>query len=187
MQSPTIRPSLVVWGHIEDGKPVLEPAFAARTRPVLPSRPGPYRIEARSTDGRVIFSHSFEGDEPADLTDRSLRQFAFAIPLDDATAQSIAQIRLTTSSGASTALSVATHQGIGSDPVDASIPRAGQVAFQLRDPAVRLAVVRDRASGQVLALVRGGTTVLRSTSTEFDIEVSDGVRSVARIVRAVRR
>ena len=186
VQSPAIRPSLVVWGRIENGKPVLEPAFAARTRTVLPSRPGPYRIEARATDGRVVFAYSFEGDEPADLTDRSMRQFAFAVPVDAAMAQSIARIRLTTESGASTELRVAGSQIVSADPVEATIPRAGQVALRLRDPAARMAVVRDRATGQILAFVRG-TTVLRSAASEFDVEVSDGVRSVARTVRAVRR
>ncbi|MEO8090317.1 MAG: hypothetical protein ABI703_08480, partial [Gemmatimonadales bacterium] len=36
------QPSLLIWGRVVNGRPVLEPAFEIVTRPSLPSRPGPY-------------------------------------------------------------------------------------------------------------------------------------------------
>lgn len=187
VQSTEVRPSLVVWGQIDDGRPVLEPAFAAVTRPLLPSRPGPNRIEALAGDGRVLFAWSFEGDQPADLAGRSVRQFAFAVPLDTATVQSIAVLRLTSGTGASVQLTASGTQLTDPRVLEATVTRPGAVAFRLRDPAVRLAVVRDRASRQIVAFVRAGTTVLRSSAIDFDVELSDGIRSVRRSVRAVPR
>jgi hypothetical protein len=43
---------------------------------VLPARDGPYRIEALAFNGRVIFSHAFEGERPSDVPDREVRHFA---------------------------------------------------------------------------------------------------------------
>jgi len=187
VQSREVRPALVVWGRIVNGRPVLEPAFAAVTRPVLPSRTGPHRIEARASDGRVIFSYPFEGEQPADLTVASIRQFAFAVPMDTATAQSIAVLRLTSSTGATAEFTASGALIAGQNAFEATSTRPGEVAFRVRDPAVRLAVVRDRATRQIVAFVRGGTTVVRSRVSDFDVELTDGIRSVRRAVRAVPR
>ena len=46
-----MQPCLLVWGRIENGQPVLEPAFQIVTRPRLPSRAGPYSVEGRAADG----------------------------------------------------------------------------------------------------------------------------------------
>ena len=43
-----VQPTLVVWGRIEGGEVVLEPAFQAVTRPSLPAAGGPYELEARA-------------------------------------------------------------------------------------------------------------------------------------------
>jgi hypothetical protein len=116
-----------------------------------------------------------------------VRQFAFAVPLDTATVQSIAVLRLTSGTGASVELTASRSQVPGQGALEATVARPGEVAFRLRDPAVRLAVVRDRASRQIVAFVRAGTTVLRSRATDFDVELSDGIRSVRRSVRAAPR
>ena len=186
VQAKSARQTLVVWGRIEGGRLVLEPAFTAHTRPVLPARPGPYRIEGRTADGRVAFSWAFEGERPADVRDPSARLFAFAIPLDDSVALSIARISLTSSSGLR-AERVVRNAGAGAT-FDATIDAPGSVQFRLSDPNVPLAVVRDRASQRIIAFVRNGRPVrARSGALDFDVQLSDGVRSTSRAVRAVRR
>ena len=81
-QDATARPSLLVWGRVERGQLVLEPAFSLVARPSVPSEPGPYRIEGVARNGRTLFSYSFAGEQPADAEDATARQFAFAIPMD---------------------------------------------------------------------------------------------------------
>ena len=51
-----IQPGLLVWGRIEGGRAVLEPAFRITARPNLPRRPGPYHLEGRGADGGRLFS-----------------------------------------------------------------------------------------------------------------------------------
>ena len=38
------RPALLVWGRVQNGQLVLQPAFSVVTRPLLPTGGGPYRI-----------------------------------------------------------------------------------------------------------------------------------------------
>ena len=186
VQLPGVRKTLVVWGRAESGKLVLEPAFSANTRPVLPSRSGPYRVEGRNARGRVLFSYAFEGERPADVSDPELRQFTFAIPLDDSLLQSVARITVRSTSGLRAERSISSARSAG---VDAAVDVPGTVRFHLTDPGVPLAIVRDRASQRILAFVRPGTPPVRvrSRAQEFDVQLSNGVTSSTRVVRAVRR
>ncbi|HEX6315281.1 MAG TPA: hypothetical protein VFZ73_10505, partial [Gemmatimonadaceae bacterium] len=177
--------AIVVWGRIENGKPVLEPAFAATTGPVLPSRSGPHRVEGYASDGRRLFSYSFEGEEPSDHPDPSARHFALAIPMSGAESLMLDRIILTTGSGAQALLRSSKAQA-GS--LEAVVESPGRVRFRVTDSSTRLAVVRDRATGRILAFVRGqGSVVVRSAATEFDVQMGDGVRSRFASVRARAR
>ena len=187
VQLAGVRNTLVVWGRVEHGKLILEPAFSATTRPVLPSRPGAYRIEGRTSAGRTLFSYAFDGEQAADAADSTARSFAFAIPLDDSVTSSLARIVLSSGSGARTERSVSASQGVSR--FDAMREATGTVQFRLDDPNVPLAVVRDRATQRILAFVRPGTQPVRvrTRAEEFDVQFSNGVRSTPRSVRAVRR
>jgi hypothetical protein len=186
VQWPGVRKTLVVWGRVESGELILEPAFAANTRPVLPSRGGSFRIEGRSAQGRVLFSYDFEGERPADVSDPEVRSFTFAIPLDDSTQRSVARIALTSTSGLRAERRVSTSP---SPVFDAAIEAPGTVRFRLDNPGVPLAVVRDRASQRIIAFVRPGAQPVRvrTRAEEFDVQFSNGVSSSTRVVRAVRR
>ena len=178
--------ALVVWGQIVDGKPVLEPAFLVDTRAALPTTPGPNRIEARDQGGRVVFSHLFEADQVADVPGRDVRQFAFAIPIDSSTAASLASLRWLISADGSVAEWSSAGIGAAAGDLEATSVGDGGVAFRLSGPG-RLAVVRDRANGQIVAFVRGGTTVVRTRARDFDVHVSDGLRSSKRSIRVIPR
>ena len=88
-----MQPCLLVWGRIENGQPVLEPAFEVVTRPSLPARGGDYSLEGRAADGSRVFSLAFTPAEIADV-DAPTRQFAFAIPISSAHAAQLATLRL---------------------------------------------------------------------------------------------
>ena len=175
---PGAQPTLLVWGHITDGRAVLEPVFQVVTRPVLPRRPGPYAIEATTSDGTRAFSLSFEASEVAD-DPRGGRHFAFAVPLDEATASRLESIRLS-GPGAGAAAMLRTTAVGKTDPeaVPARLSySAGGMALRW-DPAVHPAVmVRDARTGEVLSFARGGEVVLPAERSEVDLVLSDGVRS----------
>jgi hypothetical protein len=130
-----------------------------------------------------VFSYSFEGDELADVPGRSIRQFAFAVPVDPSVAASIVTLRLIAANGSRSEWSAPAGVAAAAGSVEATTLRAGEVAFRLTGAAARLAVVRERASGQIVAFVRGSPVVVRSRATEFDVQVSDGVRTSQHAIR----
>jgi hypothetical protein len=141
-------PSLLVWGRIENGTAVLEPAFRVVTRPTLPRRDGSYALEGTTAEGRQAFRLSFDPVYPTDQARRT-GTFAFAVPLGEATAAGLERIRLT-------------GPGIG-EVVRGRAADSG-------------AMLRDRATGQVLGFTRG-RTVLPAGGAQVAAIVSDGVRS----------
>jgi hypothetical protein len=147
-------PSLLVWGRIENGTAVLEPAFEVVTRPRLPSHAGAYVLEGATSDGRRAFRLTFDPVYPADQPRRT-GHFAFAVPLDGATAGVLERIQLS---------------GPG-------------IRASVRERAAESGVMwRDRGTGQVLGFSRGRARVVPS-GREVEAIVSDGVRSEVRLVR----
>jgi hypothetical protein len=134
----------------------------------------------------VLFSYAFEGERSADASDPSMRHFTFAIPLDDSELQSVARITVSSSSGLRAERRISTAR---SSAFNATVDSPGVVRFQLSDPDVPLAVIRDRASQKILAFVRPGRSPLsvRTPAEVFDVQFSNGVNSSVRVVRAVRR
>ena len=99
-------------------------------------------------EGRQAFRLSFDPVYPADLPRRS-GHFAFAVPLGDATAETLERIRLT-----------------GPGIREAVRGRVAESA----------AMLRDRSTGQVLGFTRGRLAIPTGRSNVEAI-VSDGVRS----------
>jgi hypothetical protein len=143
------RPTLLVWGRVEDGRAVLEPAFQVVTRPVLPSRPGAWSLEGATAEGATAFRVSFDPMPAAD-GERAAGHFAFAVPLDPAVAGRLESIRLSGPAGSAT------------------VARGASPAVMLRDPA----------TGQVLSIVRGRDVGVTAPVGELDQVRSDGVGSV---------
>jgi hypothetical protein len=166
---------------------VLEPAFRSNTLPVLPARPGRFQLEARAADGSVLFSYSFDGEQPSDVTDPGARHFAFAIPVSDAVTQSIATLALSTTTGQRVERRVS--GGAPAGAIEVTRESAESVRIRLLDPSSDFAVVRDRESQRIVAFVRSGAApiVVRSRASEFEVQFSDGVRTSYRVVRPVMR
>jgi hypothetical protein len=181
------QPSLVVWGRSAGDSLVLEPAFRSNTLPVLPARPGRFQLEARAADGSVLFSYSFDGEQPSDVTDPGARHFAFAIPVSDAVTQSIATLALSTTTGQRVERRVS--GGAPAGAIEVTRESAESVRIRLLDPSSDFAVVRDRESQRIVAFVRSGAApiVVRSRASEFEVQFSDGVRTSYRVVRPVMR
>ena len=125
-----IQPGLLVWGRIEGGRVVLEPAFRITARPSLPRRPGPYHLEGRSGDGGRLFSLDFAPVEVAD-DPLAAKHFAFVVPLRAERAERVASLHLNgPGASASTSMAAAT-------PTSVQVSRTGAGSLRLRWDAPR--------------------------------------------------
>jgi hypothetical protein len=110
--------------------------------------------------------------------------------MDEATQAEITSIRLSGpgARAVSTDASVAPG-GIAASvgAVDASVAASGRVSVRWSGQAARMAMIRDRQTGQVLSFARGASAQVRARSTDLEVVLSDGVRSVTRQVRGAQR
>jgi hypothetical protein len=182
------QPSVLVWGRIVNGQPVLEPVVQVMARPSLPSRPGPYAIEGSSADGTRLFGFSFDAATVADAP-QSSQHFAFIVPLDQARAAQLESVRLSGPGGRVSARTAAAAAPVNRPtPADRISVQADGSGIRIRWDALAypMLVVRDPESGQVLSLARGGNVRVTTNSRQVDLDVSDGTRS-HRVRRAISR
>lgn len=171
------QPSVLVWGRIANGHAVLEPAFQIVTRPSLPRKPGPYSVTATAADGTQLFALSFD-PPPSEESPQGSRHFAFAVPLDQARAALMANLRLAGPGGV-----VANSRSTSSLRLEATgapvtSRREGQsVVLRWNASAHPTIMVRDPDTGSVLSFARGGEARIWTSKSHLDLELSDGVRS----------
>jgi hypothetical protein len=176
--SQAMQSCLVVWGRIENGKMILEPAFEVVTRPSLPARGGDFSVEGRAANGSRIFSLSFTPAEVADVPGDN-KQFSFAIPIASDRASRLASLRfaghgrevISQSRGA------LPQTGARVAPVAVRRTATGQVALQWDAATHPMLLVRDGTTGQIISFARGGSVQLPGKHQELSVGFSNGVRS----------
>ena len=188
----SVQPVLIVWGRIRNGIPVVEPAFLVHARPQLPTKEGAFRVQGTDTTGMPIFDFSFDAvavmDSPVDEG-----YFAFAVPISEVRAKSIAEIRLRVhdreiSRFASTALlPAAAGSVISVKPVTLRRESRGTLRLEWDAAAHPAALVRDARTGEVLAIARNGVATLRSGASDVDVHLSNGTGSVTKRMRPANR
>jgi hypothetical protein len=187
--STAVQPCLLVWGHIRNGEPVLEPAFQVNTRPSLPTQGGPYSLEGRASDGSPVFGFSFTPSEIADAPG-SQQNFVFAVPLPAARASRLASLHLS-GRGRSAILAAAAavtgaQSAVQSETVEVRRVGAGAIALRWDARAHPMIMVRDAETGEVLSLARGGDAQLSTFKGQVDLVMSDGVKSRVKRVAVAR-
>jgi hypothetical protein len=151
---------------------VLQPAFRITTRPSLPRRPGPYRLEGRGAGGATVFGFDFTPFEVAD--DRQgAKHFAFAVPLRPEHASRVTSLHL---AGAGIRTSVTR---ISSEPAVVAVSRSGSGRVALRWDARRspMIMVRDPVNGDILTFAKDGAAEVETTRGDLSLTVSDQVGS----------
>jgi hypothetical protein len=174
----TVQPCVLIWGRIVNGRPVLEPAFQVMARPRLPAAAGPYSVEGVATDGSRLFSLSFDAASVAD-DPRASRHFAFAVPLDQARASRVGDVRLSSPQGTAAVRRPVMAQLQRSalvDSVKASRHPTG-VTLTWNAAAHPMIMVRDPDTGEVLSLLRGGRGSVLTRKNAVELNLSDGVQS----------
>lgn len=191
------QPVLMVWGRVLNGVVTLEPAVRMVTRPVVADRPGRYRLELRDKLGRTMTGFTFT---PDDIDHNGEAQaFAFAVPLDATTEARLVSVAVVGGANGTveqTASPAMAAMMAGGEPTPVITSDDG--SSQVTDPSATLvrsgsanrvtwdnaawpaAMVRDAATGQVLAYLRksGDEFVPRAGSVR--ITFTNGIRSATR-------
>ena len=178
----TLEPCLLVWGRIEHGVPVLEPAFEVRTRSVLPARAaGAHALRVLDTRGADLLRLSFDAQEVADLPDA--RSFAFAIPLSRLGGADVGELRLS-ARGREARLKPPAVPSVSAPDPELRVTRSGRGQLGVRWNADRypMVMVRNALSGEVVAFARAGATQVWTQRSGVELTFSDGVRSTTRRV-----
>jgi hypothetical protein len=164
-------PAVLVWGRIEDGRVLLEPAFELVTAPSLPETSGQYRVEALDASGRTIFSYSFE---PQRHGDGDGAHFAFAVPVTWSAGDGPATLRVVGPQGvaasrSSAAAAAVAGAGIPLPVASAVRPTAAEAIVRWNADVYPMVMVRDGATGEVLSFARDGGVTVHTTGADVEL------------------
>jgi hypothetical protein len=175
------RRGLLVWGRVENGQLILEPTFEVNAPISLPAKPGKHRLEAFGPLGQRLFSLSFDGERTADVPDATAEHFAFVVPMDGISAGALDRIRWSTG-GRQVELRASAQRATPADDPKVERVDANRVRVTWSGAQTRGVVIRDARTGDILSFGRDGESTVYSSEASFDLDVSDGVRSVRRRV-----
>lgn len=172
------RPGLLVWGRLEGGRMVLEPAFRVTTT-ASAVEAGPYTWEAKDAQGRVVTRVPFKMYEVADMENQEPEHFAFVVPMDAATTDTLDSVRVLKGANelafqkAKTA--VQTQQAMNIFRVSDLGGRRAEVHWDaIAHPVVML---RDAKTGEVRGFLRGGDATVEDVPDSLEMQLSDGLRT----------
>lgn len=169
----TSREGLMVWGRIQNGMLVLEPAFRVHAPVRLPERPGRNQVAGYDAAGNKLFGLSFDGLRVADLPTGAEQHFAFVVPLSQGEQARLASLQLT-----GKGLTARQQRTIPLAGLRTPTARVTAGATEIRwDPSYPLAVVRNGA-GEIVSFGRGGVAQVPDGTGPVTVELSEGVSSL---------
>jgi hypothetical protein len=110
--------------------------------------------------------------------------------MDESTQSELGSIRLSGGGAPAATLQPSlTPSGVAAavSSVAATATSASNVSVRWGGQAGQMALIRDARTGQVLSFARGSAANVRAASSDLEITVSDGVRSVTRRVSVTGR
>lgn len=176
--------SLIVWGRVDGGSLVLEPAFLAETRPSLPAKSGRYHVEGFDAAGAMVFSIAFDAEKVEDAAGGATEQFAFAVPMSSGKAARIVSLRL--AGNGKQVLSRAASGQPALASISALAEADGNVRLQWNSAQYPMLVVRDPVTREVLAFARGGNARVKTQRKNLDVSLSDRVKSARLDVQVIQ-
>jgi hypothetical protein len=172
------QPSLMVWGRIEAGKVVLEPAFETEAYPSPQAQAGTYRVEGFDEAGRTLFAVPLDA-RPVEHAGPGDRVFAMALPLAMTQHDRLAGLRVMSGGREVARRSAAVSLQSRTDVRRRVETGSGRRLVRWDDGSFPLAVIRDPTSGRILALGRNGVADVGRVPGPVEVILSDGVRSRA--------
>ena len=172
------KPGLLVWGRIEGGRMILEPAFRVTTRGAA-IEAGPYTWEGKDARGHVLARVPFQTYEVADMPNDEPQHFAFVVPLDAAVMDALDTIRVVKGENELAAqkakMASQTQAAMSIFRVSDLPGRGAEIHWDaVAHPVVML---RDAKTGEVRGFLRGGDVTVEDAPENLEIQLSDGVKS----------
>lgn len=178
---------ILVWGRVEGGRTILEPAFEVMAAASGPDGDGEFTLEGRSADGGVLFSFPFQPTAVADGAEGD-GHFAFVVPTSALGGVRLSELRVTR--GGVQVAERRASTGLPFPSAQAATVVAGidEGTAEVRwDAAVHpMVLVRDAVTGEVLSFARGGEARVRPASDRVQLVFSDGLGSSTPQTRAWR-
>jgi IPT/TIG domain/Peptidase M66 len=177
-KSTASKGGVLVWGRIEKGKMILEPAFrVAATGAAIAD--GPYTWEANDAKGLVLSRVAFQTYEVADLPNDEPKQFAFVVPMDSVVIEALDSMHVRKGENElalQKAKTSATTQSAMKIFRAANLPNR---RTEIHWDAITLpvAMLRDAKTGEVRGFLRGGDATVDDTPDNLEIQLSDGVKT----------
>ena len=181
LREGAIQSGMLVWGRIEDGRAVLEPAVQVTARPSLPSRRGPYRLEGRGVGGGRLFGLDFAPMETA-AEPTAAKHFAFVVPMRAEAAVRLASLHL-----AGPGVRASSAQSLEAPGVTATRAAAGRLSLRWDATKSPMLLVRDPVTGEVLSFARGGASEVATDRDEVVVTASGRAARAEMRVRARSR
>jgi len=172
------KEGLLVWGRLEKGRMILEPAFrVARTGAAIAE--GPYTWEAKDVKGQVLSRVPFQMYEVADMPNDEPKHFAFIVPLDSAAMDALDSMHVmkgTEELSSQKSKSAAQLQSAMQILRIVDLPnRQAEIHWDALTHPV--AMLRDAKTGEVRGFLRGGDAEIEDLPDNVELQLSDGVRS----------
>ncbi|MCC6242926.1 MAG: Ig-like domain-containing protein [Gemmatimonadaceae bacterium] len=181
---------LVISGGVSRTGVTLDPAFAVQAPPATNDANGRFIVEGFDNADRRLFSYRFS---PYAVSDAGAEAEAFvvAVPVAPLLQGQLARMRVREVEGTRASTRLGTSAGIRSapslkNPADVAVVRGanGRSTMTWSSAHVPAVMVRDRTTGEVLAILRNGAVDLSQFGArrEVDVLVSNGVGSTRVIV-----
>lgn len=168
------QPCTLVWGTVENGEVMLQPAFTIQADPDMPADEGSYQLDLLSERGEVIGTTTFEPERAAHGAGAG---FALAVPNHAMKkGAKVGSLRVTRNGQA-----MARRLGAQDDaPHKLAATRLNQEEVQLVWDAAKYPMVMVKNSmGQVIGCGRDGELVLLTPGDSLEVHLSSGSRSHA--------
>jgi len=178
--SAALTAAVLVTGIINgDGTADLDPLLDVQDMPAQPE-PGPYTLTLYDAQGNVIASVPFATADPTDGA--APPSFAFEVDLSPDQQAALASATITTPTGDLAARAASRSlNATPREPVAVAWKGGAHLGW---DHGIHPEVmVRDLATGDIIATARGGEVDLDTTAGELELIMLDGVRTQVRRVK----
>jgi uncharacterized protein YjdB len=186
---------LLVSGIVAGGALTVDPVFSLAMPAASDDPTGRYVIEAFDQNDALLLAHRFSPWAVADAASGT-EAFVRAVPVPEALQALVARVAVRDLSGAHAATRRSTQVGatslLGTGAMTTRRERAGALTATWSPARVPSVLVRDRLSGEVLAIVRDGSIDLSQFGDvgRLELHLSNGVRSertrIDRVTGAIR-